>query len=50
MLCGIEINKYNYYYIETDVLTWFKINSIKELEAFHHKIKKNYDEQQTALG
>jgi HD-like signal output (HDOD) protein len=50
MLCGIEINKYNYYYIETQVLEWFKIYSIEELQAFHEKIKKNYNDHQMSLG
>lgn len=42
MLCGVEINKYNYYYVETEVLNWIKINSIEELKSFHEKIKENY--------
>jgi putative nucleotidyltransferase with HDIG domain len=50
MLCGIEINKYNYYYIETDILEWFKINSIEELQAFHQKIKENYNDHNLSLG
>jgi len=50
MLCGIEINKYNYYYIETEVLDWFKIKNMEELQAFHQKIKNNYNDHQTSLG
>lgn len=50
MLCGVEINKYNYYYIETDVLAWFKINSIEQLQAFHEKIKNNFNDQSISLG
>jgi len=50
MLCGIEINKYNYYYIETEVLEWFKIHSIEQLQTFHMKIKNNYNNHQISLG
>jgi len=50
MLCGIEINKYNYYYIETEILDWFKINSMEELQAFHQKIKNSYNDHQMSLG
>lgn len=50
MLCGVEINKYNYYYIETEVLNWFKINSIEQLQDFHEKIKKNFNDHQISPG
>ncbi|HNX24242.1 MAG TPA: HDOD domain-containing protein [Spirochaetota bacterium] len=50
MLCGIEINKYNYYYIETEILDWFKINSIEELQALHQKIKNSYKDHLMSLG
>ncbi len=50
MLCGIEINKYNYYYIETEILDWFKINSVEELQTFHNKIKNSYNDHQLSLG
>ncbi len=50
MLCGIEINKYNYYYIETDVLSWCKITSIEQMQEFHEKIKNNFNDSQISLG
>jgi len=50
MLCGIEINKYNYYYIENEILKWFKIKSMEELQAFHQKIKDSYHEHNMSLG
>jgi len=50
MLCGIEINKYNYYYIETEVLNWFKIQTIEQLQAFHEKIKNKFNDHQISLG
>lgn len=50
MLCGIEINKYNYYYIETEILDWFKIKNIDQLKAFHEKIKNTYNDHQISLG
>jgi len=42
MLCGIETNKYSYYYLETDVLRWLKITTLEELMAFHEKTKNGY--------
>jgi len=50
MLCGVEINKYNYYYIDTEVLEWFKISSIEQLQVFHEKLKNNFTDQQVLLG
>lgn len=50
MLCGIEINKYNYYYIETEILDWFNIETIEELKELHQKIKKNYNDHHNSLG
>ncbi len=50
MLCGIEMSKYNYYYIEMEVLHWLKINSIEKLQFFHEKIKTSYNEHQVMMG
>ncbi|HOP29045.1 MAG TPA: HDOD domain-containing protein [Spirochaetota bacterium] len=50
MLCGVEKNKYNYYYIETDILEWMQINTIEELKNFHEKLKTNYASQMTIAG
>lgn len=50
MLCGVEKNKYNYFYIETDILEWLKINHIDELKSFHEKLKTNYANQMTLAG
>ncbi len=50
MLCGIETNKYNYYYIETDVLSWFKLGSMEQLQNFHQKVKQSYNDQQMSPG
>ena len=50
MLCGVESKKYNYNYIESTVLSWFKINTMHELEDFHKNIKTNYDNHQLMLG
>lgn len=50
MLCGVEKNKYSYYYIETDILEWLKINCIEDLKSFHEKLKTNYANQMTVAG
>jgi putative nucleotidyltransferase with HDIG domain len=50
MLCGIEVNKYNYYYMETDVLNFFKIDTIEQLQDFHQKIKTSYNDHQKLPG
>ncbi len=50
MLCGVEKNKYSYYYIETDILEWLKINCIEDLRSFHEKLKTNYANQMTVAG
>lgn len=50
MLCGIEKNKYSYYYLETDILEWLKINNIDELKNYHEKLKTNYANQMMAAG
>lgn len=50
MLCGIESNKYSYYYLETDVLKWLKIYTMEDLVAFHEKIKSSYQSHITLLG
>lgn len=50
MLCGVEKNKYSYYYIETDILEWININSLEELKEFHEKLKTNYANQMIAAG
>ena len=50
MLSGIEVNKYNYYYIETDVLNFFKIDTIEQLQDFHQKIKNSYNDHQKLPG
>ena len=50
MLCGVETRKYNYNYIESTVLSWFKINTIQELEDFHKNIRTNYYNHQLMLG
>lgn len=50
MLCGVEISKYNYYYIETEILNWFKIKTIEELQTFHQKLKNSYNDHQKSPG
>lgn len=50
MLCGVEKNKYSYYYIETDILEWLKINDIEYLKSFHEKLKTDYANQMTVAG
>lgn len=50
MLCGIEMNKYNYYYIEMEVLNWLKIGSVEKLQSFHEKVKASYREHQVVTG
>lgn len=50
MLCGIEINKYTYYYVETEILDHFKIKSIEELQDLHQKLKNNFTDHQLSLG
>ncbi len=50
MLCGVEKNKYSYYYIETDALDWLKISSYEELVNFHEKLKHSYLNQMKTTG
>lgn len=50
MLCGIEVNKYNYYYIETEILEFFNISTIEQLKDFHNKIKDSYNDHQMIPG
>jgi len=50
MLSGVEKNKYSYYYIETDILEWLKINEIEELKKFHDNLKTNYSNQMNVAG
>ncbi len=50
MLCGIEVNKYNYYYIETEILNFFKIYTMEQLHDFHQKIKTSYNDHQKLPG
>lgn len=50
MLCGVEKNKYNYYYIETDILEWLKINNLDELISYHEKLKTDYANQMVTAG
>ncbi|HPS59473.1 MAG TPA: HDOD domain-containing protein [Spirochaetota bacterium] len=50
MLCGVESNKYSYYYLETDILKWLKIRSLEEIKNFHEKIKDNYLNHLSLVG
>lgn len=50
MLCGVEKNKYNYYYIETDIIEWLRINNLPDLKEFHERLKINYANQMKAVG
>lgn len=50
MLCGIETNKYSYYYLETDILRWLKISTLDELRNFHETIKNNYLNHLSLMG
>lgn len=50
MFCGIETNKYSYYYLETDVLRWLRISTLEELKAFHEKIRSSYQSHISLLG
>jgi putative nucleotidyltransferase with HDIG domain len=50
MLCGIETNKYSYYYLETDILKWLKISTLEELRALHESIRNNYLNHLALMG
>ena len=50
MLCGVESKKYNYNYIETTVLNYFKLNTEYKLKSFHDKIRANYNDHQSVIG
>lgn len=42
MLCGFEIGKYNYYYLEETVLEKYKLSSKKDVEDLHKILKDNH--------
>ncbi len=46
MLCGIESGKYNFYYIEEDVLERFNLNDPEKLSRYHATLKMAYENQQ----
>lgn len=50
MICGVEKNKYSYYYIEPDILDWMNISSIDEVKSLHEKLKANYSSQMMIAG
>ncbi len=50
MFCGVETNKYSYYYLETDVLKWLKISTLEDIKNFHEKIKDNYINHLSLIG
>ncbi|MDY6933150.1 MAG: HDOD domain-containing protein [Spirochaetota bacterium] len=43
MLCGIENRKYQFYYIEEDVLERFKIFNESQFEQLHNELKEMYN-------
>ena len=49
MLCGIETRKYSYYYIEDNILEFFKLGDIDEFKIYHESLKKSYEDMKTSL-
>ncbi len=45
MLNGIESRKYNYFYIEGEVLQWIKMENLEEIQNFHNEIKEKFKSQ-----
>jgi len=50
MLNGIETRKYNYFYIESDVLEWLGIEELKVIEEFHKSLKDEFNSHLSQLG
>ncbi len=49
MLCGIEDRKYNYFYIEEEVLERFNILDEIKFKDFHEKMKLKFEDQKKFL-
>lgn len=45
MFCGIEDRMYNYYYIEGNVLQFFKLPKEDDLKKLHDSLKSKYEDQ-----
>ncbi len=45
MMCGIESRRYQFYYIESEVLERFSISSEEEFAGLHNDLKKMYIEE-----
>jgi len=50
LLCGVETNKYNYYYIESDILKWAGLSTTEEVKSYHNSLKDNYSKHFSAAG
>jgi putative nucleotidyltransferase with HDIG domain len=50
LLCGVESNKYNYYYIESDILKWAGIETIDSLKSYHNSLKDSYSKHSLIAG
>jgi HD-like signal output (HDOD) protein len=50
LLCGIESNKYNYYYIESDILKWAGLSTIERLKSYHNSLKDSYSKHFSIAG
>jgi len=48
-MCGIEEKKYDFFYIEEDVLEMFKLKDEKQFNAVHEKLKNIYLEESQSL-
>ncbi len=44
MMCGIDDRKYYFYYLDESVLERFNLGSEEEFNAFHKKLKEQYQE------
>lgn len=50
LLCGVETNKYNYYYIESDILKWAGLATIDDVKSYHSGLKDNYSKHFSVAG
>ena len=50
ILCGIETNKYSYYYIESDILKWSGLFTIESLKSYHNNLKDSYSKHFSIAG
>lgn len=50
IICGLESHRYNYYFIEQEVLDYFHINNDADFAKLSSELLKEYSEQATLLG